>query len=233
MTGQPQPIISHHLAKRLLAYATVAGTASACSSQAAAEVIYTPIQRHVRSSFFIDLNHDGLEDFQIYSSLLSGAGIVKVLPARGNRILAAGPDQCFLDNAAAPLPGGAVIGPGKPFQASATCMAYLAYGALSSGGLWKEAEHRYLGLAFEIDGTEHFGWARLSLSKFLFNNTAEIEGYAYETIPGKPIIAGDQGNDQGHDDGNATEASAASATLGALAAGAPALTLWRKEEGPK
>jgi hypothetical protein len=224
MTGQPQPI-SHHLAKRLLAYATVAGTASACSSHAAAEVIYTPIQRHVRSSFFIDLNHDGLEDFQIYSSLLSGAGIVKVLPARGNRILAAGPDQCFLDNAAAPLPGGAVIGPGKPFQASATCMAYLAYGALSSGGLWKEAEHRYLGLAFEIDGTEHFGWARLSLSKFLFNNTAEIEGYAYETIPGKPIIAGDQGN--------ATEASAASATLGALAAGAPALTLWRKEEGPK
>jgi hypothetical protein len=215
MTDQPQPI-SHHLAKRLLAYATVAGAATACSSHAAAEVVYTPIQRHVRSSFFIDLNHDGLEDFQIYSSLLSGAGIVKVLPARNNRILAAGPDQCFLDNAAAPLPGGAQIGPGKPFQASATCMAYLVYGALSSGGLWKEAEHRYLGFAFMIDGEEHFGWARLSLSKFLFNNTAEIEGYAYETIPGKPIVAGDEGNTNAANDSGAT--------LGELALGSLART---------
>jgi hypothetical protein len=213
MNAEPRPL-SHHLAKRLLAYATVAGAVTACSAHAAAEVVYTPIQRHVRSSFFIDLNHDGLEDFQIYSSLLSGAGIVKVLPARNNRILAAGPDQCFLDNAAAPLPGGAQIGPGKPFQASATCMAYLVYGALSSGGPWKEAKDRYLGLAFTIDGKEHFGWARLSLSKFLFNNTAEIEGYAYETIPGKPIVAGDEGN--------SAQASAPSGTLGELALGASA-----------
>jgi hypothetical protein len=218
MTDQPQPI-SHHLAKRLLAYATAAGAGMAGFASPAAEVVYTPVQRHVRSSFFIDLNHDGLEDFQIYSSLLSGAGIVKVLPARNNRILAAGPDQCVFSNAAAPLPGGAVIGPGKPFQASATCMAYLGYGALSSGGPWKEAKHRYLGLAFAIDGKEHFGWARLSLSKFLFNNTAEIEGYAYETIPGKPIIAGDEGSQ--------SKASAQPATLGALAAGAPALNSWR------
>jgi hypothetical protein len=215
MTNPPQPL-NPRLTKGLLAYAAMAGAVAYSSD---AEVVYTPIQRHVRSSFFIDLNHDGLEDFQIYSSLLSGAGIVKVLPARNNRILAAGPDQCVFSNAAAPLPGGAVIGPGKPFQASATCMAYLGYGALSSGGPWKEAKHRYLGLAFVIDGKEHFGWARLSLSKFLFNNTAEIEGYAYETIPGKPIIAGDEGSQ--------TKASAQPATLGALAAGAPALNSWR------
>ena len=221
MMRKPKPLPAK-TTKQLLTYAAVAGAAATCSVPAAAEVVYTPIQRHVRSSFFIDLNHDGLEDFQIYSSLLSGAGIVKVLPARTNRILAAGPDQCFLDNAAAPLPGGAQIGPGKPFQASATCMAYLAYGALSSGGLWKEAKHRYLGLAFVIDGKEHFGWARLSLSKFLFNNTAEIEGYAYETIPGKPIVAGDEGN--------ATKVSAQPGTLGALAAGATALNSRRKEE---
>jgi hypothetical protein len=220
MSKMPKQL-APHLTKHLLAYAAMAG-AVAYSSNAAAEVVYTPIQRHVRSSFFIDLNHDGLEDFQIYSSLLSGAGIVKVLPARNNRILAAGPDQCVFSNAAAPLPGGAVIGPGKPFQASATCMAYLGYGALSSGGPWKEAKHRYLGLAFVIDGKEHFGWARLSLSKFLFNNTAEIEGYAYETIPGKPIIAGDQGHSE--------EISSEPTLLGALALGSSGLDLWRKED---
>jgi hypothetical protein len=28
------------------------------------------------------------------------------------------------------------------------------------------------------------------VNSFLFNGTARIEGYAYETIPNKPIIAG-------------------------------------------
>lgn len=204
--------LAPHLTKRLLAYSAVAGAAAFIGPTSAAEVIYTPVHRQVRSSFFIDLNHDGLEDFQIYSSLLSGAGIVKVLPEGNNRIFAAGPDHCFFSNAAAPLPAGEVIGPGKPFQASATCMAYLAYGASSSAGPWKEAKHRYLGLAFAIDGKIHFGWARLSLSKFLFNHTAEIEGYAYETIPAKPIVAGDEGN--------SAPASAPTGTLGVLALGA-------------
>ena len=210
MTRKPEALAGK-TTKQLLTYAAVAGATAACTIPANAEVVYTPVHRHVRSSFFIDLNHDGLEDFQIYSSLLSGAGIVKVLPARNNRILAAGPDQCFLSNAAAPLPGGAQIGPGKLFQASATCMAYLAYGG-PSGGPWMEVKHRYLGFAFVINGKEHFGWARLSLSKFLFNNTAEIEGYAYETIPGKPIVAGDEGN--------ADASSNSGATLGELALGA-------------
>ena len=213
MTRKPKPLAAK-TTNQLLTYAAMAGAAAACTVPANAEVVYTPIHRHVRSSFFIDLNHDGLEDFQIYSSLLSGAGIVKVLPAPNNRVLAAGPDQCFLSNAAAPLPGGAVIGPGKPFQASASCMAVLGYGSLSSTGPWKEAKHRYLGFAFVIDGKEHFGWARLSLNKFLFNNTAIIEGYAYETIPGKPIVAGDQGN--------ADTSSNSGATLGELALGAGA-----------
>jgi hypothetical protein len=84
-----------------------------------------------------------------------------------------------------------------------------------------EAKHRYLGLAFVVNGKEHFGWARLSLSKFLFNHTAEIEGYAYETIPGKPTVAGDEGK--------MTEVVIEPATLGALALGAPALNIERKE----
>jgi hypothetical protein len=206
--------LNSRLNKRLLTYAAAAGAIAASSTLAKAEVVYTPIQREVHSSFFIDLNHDGIDDFQIYSSLLSGAGIVKVLPAHANRIIPAGLNECELANSAAPLPGGTVIGQGKPFQASATCMAYLPYGDFS-GGPWMEVKHRYLGFAFVINGKEHFGWARLSLSKFLFNNTARIEGYAYETIPGKPIIAGDQGP--------ARSASEESGSLGALALGAATL----------
>lgn len=114
--------------------------------------------------------------------------------------------------AAAPLQAGAVIGQGKPFRHDATCMAFSLYGA---NGPWFLKQDHYLGFAFNIDGKEHFGWARLSLGRFVFDHTATITGYAYETVPGKAIIAGDEGN--------SGEVSTASATLGALALGAPGL----------
>lgn len=58
-----------------------------------------------------------------------------------------------------------------------------------------------------------------------------LTGYAYETIPNKPIIAG---KTKGRDDAVAEESSAPplpnpeSATLGALAAGARG-SIWRRE----
>jgi hypothetical protein len=57
---------------------------------------------------------------------------------------------------------------------------------------------------------------------FCYLCIGRILGYAYETVPGKPIVAGDEGN--------TTDASV-EPTLGALALGAPALDLWRREHG--
>jgi hypothetical protein len=218
MTRRSKPLTSP-LTNRLLAYAAAAGAVAASPSLANAEVVYTPIQREVHSSFILDLNHDGIDDFQIFSSDYSDQGEVKVLPARGNRILAAASQTCgprSYSPAAAPLPVKTVIGPDRPFQAAATCMAFYDYSF--GNGPWLDIKKRYLGFAFLIDGKEHFGWARLNLGRFRFNQTAEILGYAYETIPGKPILAGDEGSQ-----------TAQPATLGALSAGAPALNSWRKE----
>jgi hypothetical protein len=50
-----------------------------------------------------------------------------------------------------------------------------------------------------------------------YDAVAEVLGYAYETVPGKPITAGDTGH--------ATRASLESAPLGILALGAPGLQL--------
>jgi hypothetical protein len=91
--------------------------------------------------------------------------------------------------------------------------------------------NRYLGLKFKIKGKTHYGWARLSVeaSKRPYEITAVLTGYAYETIPGKPIIAGAT---RGPDD--AVQAASINmpvpATLGALAMGAPGLSIWRREE---
>jgi hypothetical protein len=99
----------------------------------------------------------------------------------------------------------------------------------------KPVKDRYLGLKFNIDKKIHFGWARLNV---VFNGytgfIATLTGYAYETIPNKSIIAGQT---KGPDDttieephGSLTAPSPQSASLGALALGAPGLSVWRREE---
>jgi hypothetical protein len=69
MTEQPQPI-SQHLAKRLLACATVAGAAAIATQPADAEVIYTPANQSIakNASLFIDLDNDGATDLTIHES---------------------------------------------------------------------------------------------------------------------------------------------------------------------
>jgi hypothetical protein len=63
---------------------------------------------------------------------------------------------------------------------------------------------------------------------------ATLTGYAYETIPNKPIIAG---KTEGPYDGTAEapnasvpEPSSEHAMLGMLALGEPGLSIWRREE---
>jgi hypothetical protein len=61
--------------------------------------------------------------------------------------------------------------------------------------------------------------------------SATVTGYAYETIPGKAIVAGAT---KGPDDAEPTAALSSHTpepvTLGALALGAPGLSIWRRTE---
>jgi hypothetical protein len=51
-----------------------------------------------------------------------------------------------------------------------------------------------LGLKFVIHGKVHYGWARFSVTlghhRQYDDVSGTLTGYAYETIPNKPIIAG-------------------------------------------
>ena len=69
----------------------------------------------------------------------------------------------------------------------------------------------------------HYGWIRFSVRPFFcVGCMAQLEGFAYETIPNKSIVAGDQGDSD--------EAAVQPASLGALALGAPGLAVWRKDQ---
>jgi hypothetical protein len=81
------------------------------------------------------------------------------------------------------------------------------------------SKDRYLGLGFQITGKTHYGWARLNVKVSKTAISATLTGYAYETIPNKPIIAG---KTHGKD-----VIALEPASLGALAAGAPGLHTWR------
>lgn len=101
----------------------------------------------------------------------------------------------------------------------------------------KGVKNRYLGLKFKIKGKFHFGWARLTVATEKNRFTATLTGYAYETIPGKAIIAGAT---QGSDDTDMsieqsnptaqTMPATEPATLGALAMGSGGLSIWKRDE---
>ena len=110
-------------------------------------------------------------------------------------------------------------------------------GSFYSRGYWKgNQRNQYLGVRFKIDGEFHYGWIRLTVTSDvkLEKPTLEatITGYAYETVPNKPILAGTAET--------ADKATAAlqaprniqgktGPSLGMLAAGAEGLPRWRRE----
>lgn len=213
------------IAKRIAAYAAVAG-AVAASHAAQAEIVYTPVQDKIWGKHYLDLNHDGLNDFYVSATYLSELGHLEIVPTIPiNRITAvnASCDQYRYGYGAAALSAGAVIGSGMPFARDANCMATLR--SYRVHGPWKWVTDHYLGFRFYIKGQVHYGWARLTFnSVFCYPCIASLSGYAYETIPDKAIKAGDQG--QNSDASVETEPT----MLGALALGAPAINLWRKRE---
>jgi len=98
----------------------------------------------------------------------------------------------------------------------------------------KGIKNRYLGVKFQIQGRFHFGWARITVTTTSNSFTATLTGYAYETIPGKGIIAGKtKGVEEIDDQRIASTLSALQqqpATLGVLAFGARGLSIYRNED---
>jgi hypothetical protein len=91
-----------------------------------------------------------------------------------------------------------------------------------------------LDLSSRSRANTHYGWARLNVKVGKTTITATLTGYAYETIPNKPIIAGQT---KGQDDATVEESNTAltvptpePTTLGVLALGSLGLSIWRREE---
>jgi hypothetical protein len=215
-------LLSEHRLHAYTVAATAAGVGVLCLTQAAeAKVVYTPANVKIVQNaglFRVDLNHDGIADFALrntWKTLSSRTHatltVERLRPANeiwgntgGTCTYTGSPYQC-----AAALPKGTKVGPKGNFKADPLPLAMAVSNLRGQFGPWLHVKQAYLGLKFVIKGKTHFGWARVKVSSGSHSVQATLTGYAYETTPGKPIIAGaTKGPDE------------QAGSLGALAAGA-------------
>ena len=218
------------LEKNLLAYAAAASAAGigalAFPQAAEARIVYTAANQKIpyNAALFIDLNHDGVNDFALYFWAESRWSGFRAYPtSRGNPgggIIGYGKwTRTGREVYASALHAGDRIGGGLQFRQGNAFMAKFSQQSSYSiaSGPWVNVTNRYLGLRFTVNGKFHYGWARLSVQ----SNNGVLTGYAYETTPNKSIAAGKKNGPGKNQPANtAIGATSYPATLGDLARGA-------------
>jgi len=219
------------------------------------KIVYTPAHVTISRTHpvsYLNLNHDRTRDFGIYyhdTSANQFASLAVVPLAQENKIWT-GQYQTGSARSvwASPLQAGARIGNNSHLKPGLQGMESLRFCTATDGcyvfGPWRDTTNRYLGLLFQIHGRIHYGWARLNVTVRKGSSCfpspvciiATLTGYAFESIPNKPIIAG---KTKGPDDDMEKNPGASltnpvpdipqPASLGALALGAPGLAIWRKD----
>jgi hypothetical protein len=228
--------LSESLHQLLNAYALVAGAAGvgilALAQPTEARIVYTPAHLNCSDFCRVDVNNDGHTELQVSAggetSATSCAFISNVLvvaftsgSSPGNTVIGKGTNWRFVSA----LPAGALIGAANNVIGNMAvrkpnhCNHTTAFtGPWANGG--KGVKNRYLGLKFYFKKQAHYGWLRFNVAVHRQHNPVfqvTLTGYAYETIPNKPIVAGQEhGNDE--------------ATLGHLATGASAIPAWRVKQ---
>lgn len=264
--------ISARLNKGLAAYVAAASAAGvgllAGAQPADAEVVYTPANTPIliNTPVALDLNNDGVVDFQLSNNYGGGFAkscticsffehaSLKATPAQaGNgawginsashhRGDARRKSKNRVEEVAAPVFWGVVVGPERPFQAAGLVMdstnATQSFGggySTNSIGEWGRGRAftgPYLGLKFTVGGEVHYGWARIKVSAHDLTITATLTGFAYETVPGRGIITGaTHGSLDADAEASARPAPAAEpVSLGRLAQGATGVPAWRASQ---
>jgi hypothetical protein len=239
----------HHQLNAYALAATAAGVSVlAFAPPTEAEIIYTPIHHVIKpnNNYNLDLNRDGNTDFVITDKLHCGSSYfcasLTIDAAAGASWVTKHPG--FGSPKAYALNKGVTVGASQDWESQRGSMAgdnFLQSGTFNSLGKWASVNNRFLGLRIVVKHEQHYGWARMTVKIDSKTGaiTAVLTGYAYETTANKGLIAGKIKGPDGvekHDPGpNASLTSpipdpSRPASLGALALGAPGLSVWRRKE---
>lgn len=251
----------HGLRLYSLAAAAASVSALALAQPAEGEVIITnkTIPIHANTPVFLDLNKDGVNDFEFFLSHYTvgqySVNNLSVFPSARGADAVIG--KSYMASA---MLRGAKIGPGGPF-----IHTYARYGipleqstlctqncGAKSGysfdqnlrGKWGGGHpNQFIGVKFKIHGQTHYGWVRLTVTvkhkgdghgpTGSFSGT--ITEYGYESVANKPCDAGLAGPsipnvDQTRAMSEPETVPKTGPALGMLALGADGVPLWRRDE---
>jgi len=231
--------------RRLNMYVLAASAAGvgmlALAPPAESEIIYTKAHIAIapKTTLHLDLNHDGIADFDLRdtfsTSFYSAWGRLTALPdQQKNQIWGHTVSRRAYASA---LFAGARVGPEGQFLPASGLMAstyflggkrHPAQSVVYCKDPWAGVSARYLGLKFVITGKVHFGWARLNVTCSNTQASALLTGYAYETVPDRPIVTGQE---KGPENDISSQPSPDSPTgLGRLAQGATGLSAGQRRQ---
>lgn len=242
----PSKALEHYL--KLYATAAISAGVSVLALSGITEgsvvVTNTNINVGPGSLTYIDMNHDGKNDFAFGGSAggyhdHTWYGSLAVFPITGGKVV--GGARTPTGPYASALSSGANIGPSAHFSSSvAQGQLTLEFSVASQSGPtsnhvlrgpWGYVGSRYLGVKFLINGQIHYGWIRMSIS-WSGRVFGTITEYAYETVANKKIAAGATTDSNDALSANTMPRSLLERgpSLGFLALGSDGLTAWRRRE---
>lgn len=176
----------------LYAFALIAVLGGIFGRSANAEVVYTPTYVTISGNGLLKIGNIGITVVASGRSVLCAGtgpgsyGSVYAVPAPGDGMVAN-------SNYVLALNSGVLIGGGSSFYYAEGLMAQYStclWPPHVNLGAWLDVTNRYLGFKFQLNGQAHYGWARLSVTAGKFGPVVTLTGYAYETVAGHAIYAG-------------------------------------------
>lgn len=186
-------------AGKLTAYSAMAGAFVAVSADANATIVYTDIDDvtvEVGDAYALDLDNNGYPDFLMAAAANSAGNwtwnyVIGNLSSYGY----GGPSNMVVGYSGAILPYGSalaegdLIGPSADFISNTNNVLWLAsiYSSVTYGPFANTTDS-YMGVMFDIDGSVHYGWARLDVS--VGPCSFVVKDYAYDDAADAEIEAG-------------------------------------------
>jgi hypothetical protein len=208
----------------------------ALAQPAEAEVVVTKKTFRVDQGrpVFLDLNKDGLPDFEFSATYMFGSStcgchnrqaiLIKTVAGGG---VVGGSYAGQPGPYASALARGAKIGPSAHFANGKVVIEAHSnsYSTNFYDGKWYYVgPNRFLGVKFQIKGETHYGWIRMTVDAPGAVGNSIVTGYAYETVANKRITAGQAAASMADAESSAKKAGP---SLGKLALGADGQSLWR------
>lgn len=172
-------------------------------------IVYTPVNETIKDNgqLGLDLNNDGTTDFSLNQKVLKVGDPRTGQTCAATLTLYLAPSQSgngIVDGAhagwAAALHQGHRINSLSIFSLSPELLANVGFWNGSptcpshnrfNDGYWFSNGTHYLGLEFQIQGSVHYGWAQVTTgSDRSFDVSTTLTGYAYQTVGGRSIKAG-------------------------------------------